>query len=403
MKLAALLCAFAAACCGQPFSQRGFFETSATLYPQNGFNDSGRAVGEALLRYEAFYKPAPHWQFAGAVDARADTHRQVERAWVLSGRDRERQRPAFAVRHLSAAYTQGKLTVEAGKQFVRWGKADVLNPTDRFAPRDFLNVVNTDFLAVPAVRATYGGQSNSIDLVWQPRFTPSRVPLLNQRWANVPEGLLLRDAGAIYPGGSQAGARWNHIGKLAEYSLSFYQGHNHLPLIDAGIDLNPLRVTLRRLYPQMRMYGVDFAVPLPLVTLKGEAAYFTSSTRNADEYALYVIQIERQAGEWFFVGGYAGQAVTNRRSTADFAPDRGLTRAFVARAGYTIDTNRGIAFETAIRQNGRGVWSKLEYSQAFGQHWRATAGFTLIRGNDSDFLGQYRRNSFALLALRYSF
>jgi hypothetical protein len=34
---------------------------------------------------------------------------------------------------------------------------------------------------------------------------------------------------------------------------------------------------------------------------------------------------------------------------------------------------------------------------------KSTAAFTLIRGSESDFLGQYRRNSHAMLAIRYSF
>jgi len=80
-----------------------------------------------------------------------------------------------------------------------------------------------------------------------------------------------------------------------------------------------------------------------------------------------------------------------------------LTRTILARAGYTIDTNRSVAFETAVRENFDGLWSKAEYSQAFGQHWRVTAGFTLIRGKSSDFLGQYNKNSHAVLAVRYSY
>ena len=57
----------------------------------------------------------------------------------------------------------------------------------------------------------------------------------------------------------------------------------------------------------------------------------------------------------------------------------------------------------AIRQNGEGVWVGAQYSQTFGQHWRATAGFTLIRGDPTDFIGQYRLNSYGSVALRYSF
>ena len=75
--------------------------------------------------------------------------------------------------------------------------------------------------------------------------------------------------------------------------------------------------------------------------MKGAAAYFASDDSRVDEYALYVIQLERQTGELFFVDGYTGETVT--------------------------------------------------------------LNLTLIRGQPTDFLGQYQRNSYALLLLLYSF
>ncbi|MEK7406701.1 MAG: hypothetical protein AAB225_16615 [Acidobacteriota bacterium] len=405
MKLPLMLLAAGLAASAQDFSHRGFLETRLVLYPQTAPNDRGRAVAASLVRYEASYKLSPDWRLAGGIDARTDTHHEVERAWGLSWQDRERQRPALAVRRLSAAYSRGPVTLELGKQFIRWGKADILNPTDRFAPRDFLDVVDNDFLAVTAARLNLGVQTNTVELVWAPRFTPSRTPLLDQRWVALPAGVAVRDAGARLPGGPQFGARWNHVGAGLEYSLSFYEGFNHLPVLALYLDLHPRTwyLAVERSYPRLRMYGADAALPLRHVTLKGEAAWFTSRTQGADEYVLYVVQLERQAGEWSLVGGYAGQKVTRARAPFAFAPDRGLASAFLGRAGYTIDVNRSVAFETAVRQNGKGVWLKSEYSQALGQHWRATAAFTVIRGAAGDFLGQYRRNSHLTLALRYSF
>ena len=108
-------------------------------------------------------------------------------------------------------------------------------------------------------------------------------------------------------------------------------------------------------------------------------------------------------GEWFLVGGYAGEIVTEARRPLGFAPDRGLTRAFVGRAGYTIDARRSLSFEAALRQTGDGAWVRFEYSHLLGQHWRATAAAALVRGSSDDFLGQYRRNSHATLTIRYSF
>ncbi len=402
MKIRVLLFA-AIAAAAQDFSQRGFLETTGLLFPQTAPNDSSHGIGEALFRYEAFYKLSPNLRFAGAIDARTDTHLETEREWGLSWWDRERRRPAFEVRRLSATYTRGKLTVEAGKQFIRWGKTDVLNPTDRFAPRDFINVVDNDFLGITAARATYGGQANAIDLVFSPRLTPSRVPLLNQRWAVLPAGLPIEEQSPDFPGGPQFGARWNHIGSLAEYALSFYNGYDHLPLYRGQLAFPPLRVEVQRFYPQMRMYGGDAAVPLKLVTIKAEAGYFTSTTPEADQYALFVLQLERQTGEWTFVGGYAGQAITAHGTAISYSPVRGSTRAFVGRAGYTIDVNRSVDLEAVIRQNGRGLYVKPEYTQAFGQHWRVTAGVAVIRGEEGDFLGQYHRNSHAIVTLRYSF
>jgi len=387
---------------GQAFQQRGFLELRPTFYSQTAPGDSGQIIGEALFRYDASYRFAPWIKLSGVFDARSDSHRQVEREWRLDAEDRGLQRPAFSLRRLSATLNHGKWTLELGRQFIRWGKADLLNPTDRFAPRDYLSVVDNDFLGVTAARVTYEAKSDTLDVVYQPRFTPSRGPLLNQRWVVLPAAVPINDRGAVFPGGGQFGARWSHLGKGYEHSLSFFEGYNHLPLVAATVS-PAFRVDLQRYYPQMRMFGGDLAVPLPWFTVKTEAAYFTSRTPTADEYFQYVIQLERQSGEWSFVGGYAGEYVTEKRAPLDFAPDRGLARAFLGHAGYTIDTNRSVALDLAIRQNGEGVWTRAEYSQLLGQHWRATASFTLIRGNQADFLGQYRRNSHLGLAFRYSF
>lgn len=395
----------AGACQGQVFSQRGFLETRLTLYPEDGSGDSGRVVDETLLRYEAFWKPKPWIKISGSFDARADTHQQDARSWAVDAEDRSVRRPAFSVRRLSATLHGGKWTVELGRQFVRWGKADILNPTDRFSPKDYLAVVDSDFLAILAARATYECGGDTLDFVWQPRFTPSRTPLLGQRWVVLPasaQSIPLIDAGSRYPGGSQFGARWNHVGRGYEFSLSAFDGHDHLPLFDAQGDSTAVR--LQRFYPRLRTYGGDAAVPLRWFTVKAEAAYFTSPDKASEEYVLWVVQLERQVGEWSFVGGYAGDHTTRAVSNSLlFAPERGFAKSFLGRAGYNIDPNQSIALTAAVRETGDGSWLRAEYSRAIGQHWRATAGVTWIRGNESDFIGQYHRNSYGSLTVRYSF
>jgi hypothetical protein len=386
----------------QDYSQRGFVQTQTTVYPQAAVNDGGHVVGDFELRYEGFYKPWADLQLAGTVDLRTDTHHQTEREVRFDWKDRTRQRPMLSLRRLSVQYHRGEWSVEAGKQFVRWGRTDIVNPTDRFAPRDYLTVVDNDFLAVDAARATYERGSNTVDVIWVPRLTPSRVPLFSQRWFVPPPGASSFPSLVVdrrIPEGSQAGVRWSHTGAV-EFAAAFYSGFDHLP----SYALIPGTTTVDETYAKQRMVGGDVGIPLPVVAIKGEAAWFQDPDHRSDDYLLYVIQLERQAGEWFFVAGYGGQHVTRSGSqAADFNPVRGMTRTILSRAGYTVDVNRSLAFETAIRENFDGFWSKFEYSQAFGQHWRLTTAMTLIRGKPTDFLGQYRENSHATITTRYSF
>jgi hypothetical protein len=344
---------------------------------------------------------------SGSFDARVDTIDQVERGWRVDVRDRSLQRPALSLRHARATLRKGTLTADLGKQFVRWGKADILNPTDRFAPRDFVEVTDDEFLAVVGARGQYERGSHSFDVVWVPTFTPSRTPLIGRRWAPPPPQTLgttgFIDIDPQFPHRSQYGARWNVLGPGFEFSFSYFDGFNHLPQFTAfPLSGRPL-VALQRTYAPLRMGGADAAVPLRWFTVKGEIASLFTTSGQADDVVVYVVQLERQSGELSLVGGYAGEVITRRRSTFEFAPDRGLTRAFLGRAGYTIDATSDFSFETAVRQNLDAVWLKGQYSEAIGAHWRATFAGTAIRGRDRDFIGQYRRNSHLLATLRYSF
>jgi hypothetical protein len=403
----------------QAIAHRGFVDVRATMFPQDVPADAVNMVADVLVRDELFVKPAPWLQVAAGVDLRVNSHDQVESSWRVDVRDRRARRPAMSVRRLAATLARGPVTIDAGKQFIRWGKTDIVTPTDRFAPRDFVNVIDSEFVAVSGVRGVLQLGAHTVDVVWVPVFTPSRIPLLNQRWAPAPPDPRitgLNESGAIFPPGSQGGVRYSRIARRLEYSLSVFDGFNHLPNFETATALNAEHaehptsanaassaLTVRRTYPSMRSYGGDVAIPTRWFTIKGEAAYSTSDTPGTDTYVLYVIQLERQSGEWQLVAGYAGEAVTMRRAASTFAPDRGLTRAIVARAAYTIGPNRSVAFEGAGRRNGRGVYAKVEYSQARGQHWRATVSGVAIGGRRDDFLGQYHRNTHVAAGLRYSF
>ena len=199
----------------------------------------------------------------------------MEREWRVDVRDRGLQRPAFSLRDARATASKWHARpLDLGKQFIRWGKADILNPTDRFAPRDFLEVTDDEFLAVIGARGQYERGAHSIDVVWVPTFTPSRTPLIGGRWAPLPPqtfgptGFLdldpcFRTARSTVPGGMCSGQVSSSRSRTSTASTTC-RSSRRIPLSS-----RPL-VALQRTYAPLRMGGADAAVPLRWFTVKGE-------------------------------------------------------------------------------------------------------------------------------------
>jgi len=389
----------------QGFAERGFIEGTYTFFPHKTPNDTDQHVGDGLFREEFFIKPSKWLQLAAGFDVRANSHNQVDTTWRLDWDDRTILRPAAAVRRLAATFTARHLAIDIGKQFIRWGNADILNPTDRFAPRDYLNVISTDLLPVIGGRASVQFGAESFEAVWIPHFTPSRLPLFGQRWTVLPPeaaGLTIVDGGSVFPKGSQQGARWRHAGEHFEVSASIFDGFYNLP----NFDIQPVdteTVRLVRVFPVLRAYGGELSIPTSVVTLKAEAEAFTSPGTTNREFILYVVELERQTGEWMLSGGYIGESVTRSGVGFRFAPDEGLARSFIGRAAYTVDPTKSVTIEGAVRQTGDGAYVRGEFSDAFSSHWRVTFAGVGITGKDTDFIGQYHLNSNVSMTLRVSF
>ena len=311
------------------------------------------------------------------------------------------------------------MTFEAGKQFVRWGKADVLNPTDRFAPRDLLEVVDNDFLGVTArprdLRAGAGHDrrwsgcrsSRPAACRWPAAGGRRRAAAVDRRPPPVVSAPPA-DLGVGLPlARPQAGVRWNHVGSGFEFSLSYFDGFNNLPRIDVVTEpvARPRRGAPRLLADADGRRRRRLAAAMVHAQGRGRLLLDDRPARGR-------LRDLRHPG-----GAAAGRVALRRRlrwrvrdrrtgpspSSPLFAFDRGLADTFLGRASYTIDPLRSLAFEGAIRYDAAGGWFRAEYSRAFGQHWRATARGDLLAGAPDDFFGRYRRNSSLRLTVRYSY
>ena len=236
-------------------------------------------------------------------DFRANTHDQVEDVWRVDWEDRGLRPPRISVRRLAATITAGRLTLDVGKQFIRWARADVLNPIDRFAPRDYTNVIDTEFLPVIGGRATLQLGPETIEVVWLSQLTPSRMPLLTQRWSIVPAeaaGVSIIDLGSDFTN------RVPSRGSVETYrqplrDRTVVRRWIQPPPGDRGAPTRRHRhrgaLSCARIRASAR---TERSSPSRLAgsRSKAEGAYFVSPEHTFDEYGLYVAEIERQVGEW---------------------------------------------------------------------------------------------------------
>jgi hypothetical protein len=386
------------------FAYRGFADVGFVAYPQEAPNDPTQVVADGQFRFEPSVQVRRVFSLAASLEARVASHDQTEADFAYW--DRTIRRPAFAIRSLTATFVKSRVTLEVGKQFVRWGQSDIISPTDHFTARDYLVTTSSEVLATTAARLTYAAPSEAFEFVYTPRMTPSRMPLLDQRWvglqAAVP-GVRLVDGDIRYPGGPQYGARWRHVGSRLEFSASFFKGFNHLALLDVTVPATRDAAFIGRRHAAIRAWGADAVAPLPGVTMKAETTWQQATAKDADDYGLWVVQAERQQADWLLIGGYVGEWVSAERGALSFAPDRGLARSVIGRVSRALEGNRSFFVEVVARQNAGGLYAKAEYSHGIASQWRVALQAQLIRGQVDDFLGQYRLNSWTGARTRFNF
>ncbi|MGY8689715.1 MAG: hypothetical protein ACKVHP_18525, partial [Verrucomicrobiales bacterium] len=71
-----------------------------------------------------------------------------------------------------------------GKDVFNWGVADAYSPVDNLNPWDYLDVPTSERIGVPALSLYHFNELFEIQGVWQPWFSPSRIPLpgFENRW-----------------------------------------------------------------------------------------------------------------------------------------------------------------------------------------------------------------------------
>ncbi len=237
-----------------------------------------------------------------------------------------------------------RVDLRLGQQRIRWGKADGINPTDFFTPSDYrvlLPLEDDRYRSVPAVRADlHLNDTDSLSLVAEPGFTPTRIP-----WPE-PSPVNVRDD---EPSGWQVGARWLHTGEQLDWSASVFQGYSTLPLLHFDDAASMAAPSFVRHYAAIRAVGADVARNFGQYGFRAEVAY----TRPYDADGRQSVQ-----------PGYFLVAGVDRSFDAWNFNVQGLVR-------YTPDVR-----DAALEPSPLRAWAALQNAIVHGQQRRVAYGMT---------------------------
>ena len=371
---------------------RGQVENRSLFYTEESATAPARASNDTLLRVETGWRLGRGWQWRGALDAQTATAGQVTNGFDWF--DATERRPAVAVRQLFLRYARGPVTLELGKQPLEWSSLDLLSPADRVAPRDLMSPSGATRLGVWAARLAVDTGRHRVEGVWLPRFTPSRIPLMDQRWAVAPASIpffTTRYTGRGLPGGPQFGGRYTWIHPRAELSAVLFDGYQPLPSTATSIQFLARRVDYRFLYPRHRLVSGAATIPWAGWLWKSEVARLAP-----DGLWSGVLMAERARRHWT-----AGAGWLWTRPATGTAP--AYASGFVGRATWTPRTRHTLSAEGGVQRNGQALVSRFLYTRDLRHGVRTQAGYVWIRGARTEWLSRYAMNSHALLEMDWSF
>jgi len=245
-------------------------------------SDDRNFYNEGILLVEWAQRFAPWVSVKLAGEVRADTASYAEGV-RFHVPDDDVHRSIVTLKEAVAHFRAGPVELSLGKQFYAWGTADAFNPTDNLNPRDYMEPVDSEKMAVYSVAARLNAGPTQVSFVVVPVFTPSRLPLVGSRWLPPPTsgatGAVLVDSRELPDqtfDNVQYGLRAKTTLKGWDFSASYFEGFESTPVIRASeVTLFP-GVTVPRATPvftRMRVLGLDFSTTWKKFEFHGEAAF----------------------------------------------------------------------------------------------------------------------------------
>lgn len=204
---------------------------------------------------------------------------------------------------LYVSYITPEFDIQAGRQIIKWGTADTLNPTSYFCPYDltenFLKEDDELFLGVYALNGKILFNDYSLQAIISPVHTPAKLPSNDSPWQlifpPVNLGAMVLPNRGVEPAqkldtsldNTGCGLRFTGTKYGMDFSLSYYRGPDRDVILKPELVMdmtNPANthIVMVPQYDIISTIGGDVAFTVSNITFQAEATWTKDKTAVTD-------------------------------------------------------------------------------------------------------------------------
>ncbi len=330
-----------------------------------------------------------------------------------------------------------RFDLRIGKQIIRWGTGDEINPTDLINPEDIDEYFVLDKedrkIGILMVDTLFYSDIASLELVFIPRYKSAKLPPGYSIWQDTgqKEFIASLDKGEIVIDdakkpdakfkNSEAGGRIFGTCLGADFSLSYLYVHTDFPVYKKNyIDMSTGTsiVHMSPFYYRYHMFGTAFARIVEYGTIRFECAYLkgkqyaldmgsTEFIKDRDGISKYdewqaVLGIDYLFGENLYINMqyYRTEILNYDQSIAKEKIDDGFT---IEINKLFFDDDLKIDIEAFYHLPGKSVMIHPYVEYKIIEGLLLNLGYYAFLGKKDTLLGQFRDNDLIVIRLKYSF
>ncbi len=319
-----------------------------------------------------------------------------------------------------------KMDIRIGKQQIIWGKADGVFITDIVSPKDMSEFLLPDFdeirLGITSLKADYYIGDNTLEFVWVPVFTPTKLPDQSSIWYHQPkfpiQPTIDRSKEEVDKtfDNSEVFAKFSAMTSAIDFELmgAYMWDDDPTMHLNATYEHEVYQITELTVIPKhhrLSLAGGSFSTTIGAFVFRGEGAYYFDKYFSTDnmmhneglakkDYIHYLFGVDTSLYDIKLSSQFIQRAILDYDDTIkDDEFDNTIT--FLASKTFFRETLK-FEFFTYYGLNDNDALLRPKVSYDFADGFNIMFGSNIFVGDEGKF-GQYDDNDMIYTKIKYSF